>query len=90
MFIVSRITGGNKTNSSGKFKEEVVPVPVPQRRGEPVLFSQDERPRFDTSMEALSKLRPVLGGVCTAGNSSGENDGATVCMLVSKEKAERN
>lgn len=73
---------------SGKFKEEIVPVPVPQRKGEPLLFSQDERPRADTSLEALSKLRPVLGGVCTAGNSSGENDGASVCMIMSKEKAE--
>jgi acetyl-CoA C-acetyltransferase len=73
---------------SGKFKEEIIPVPVPQRKGEPLLFSQDERPRADTSLEALSKLRPVLGGVCTAGNSSGENDGASVCMIMSKEKAE--
>ena len=73
---------------SGKFKEEIVPVPVPQRKGEPLLFTQDERPRADTSLEALSKLRPVLGGVCTAGNSSGENDGASVCMVMSKEKAE--
>ena len=73
---------------SGKFKEEIVPVPVPQRKGEPILFTQDERPRPDTSLEALSKLRPVLGGVCTAGNSAGENDGAAACMVMSKEKAE--
>jgi len=73
---------------SGKFKEEIIPVPVPQRKGEPLLFTQDERPRADTSLEALSKLRPVLGGVCTAGNSSGENDGASVCMVMSKVKAE--
>ncbi len=72
---------------SGKFKEEIVPVPVPQRRGEPLLFTQDERPRPDTSLEALSKLRPVLGGVCTAGNSSGENDGAAACIVMSAEKA---
>jgi acetyl-CoA C-acetyltransferase len=73
--------------TSGKFKEEIVPVPVPQPRGEPVMFSQDERPRADTTLEALSKLRPVLGGVCTAGNSSGENDGASACVLMSAEKA---
>ena len=73
---------------SGKFKEEIVPVPVPQRKGEPILFTQDERPRPDTSLEALSKLRPVLGGVCTAGNSAGENDGAAACVVMSKEKAE--
>ena len=72
---------------SGKAKEEIVPVPVPQRKGEPLLFTQDERPRLDTSLEALSKLRPVLSGVCTAGNSSGENDGAAACIVMSKEKA---
>jgi len=72
---------------SGKFKEEIVPVPVPQRRGEALLFTEDEHPRRDTSLEALSKLRAVLGGVCTAGNSSGENDGAAACVVMSEEKA---
>jgi len=51
------------------------------------LFSEDERPRADTSLEALGKLKPVLGGVCTAGNSSGENDGAAACVVMSEEKA---
>ena len=73
--------------ASGKFKEETVPVPVSQRKGEPLLFSQDERPRPDTSLEALSKLNAVLGGVCSAGNSAGENDGASACILMSDEKA---
>jgi len=72
---------------SGKFNEEIIPVPVPQAKGDPVLFSQDERPRADTSLEKLAKLKPVLGGVCTAGNSSGENDGASVCVVMSEEKA---
>jgi acetyl-CoA C-acetyltransferase len=72
---------------SGKFKEEIVPVPVLQHKGPPILVEQDEHPRPDTSLEALLKLRPVLDGVCTAGNSSGENDGAAVCLLTSKEKA---
>jgi acetyl-CoA C-acetyltransferase len=72
---------------SGKFKEEIVPVALGGRKGETVLFSEDERPRRETSLEALSKLRPVLGGVCTAGNSCGENDGAAVCMVMSKKKA---
>ena len=72
---------------SGKFKEEIIPVPVPQRKGEPVLISEDEHPRPDTSLEALSKLRPVLDGVCTAGNSAGENDGAAACVVMSQEKA---
>jgi acetyl-CoA C-acetyltransferase len=73
--------------NSGKFKEEIIPVPVPQSKGEPVLFSNDERPRPDTTLEALARLKPVLGGVCTAGNSSGENDGSAVCVLMSEEKA---
>lgn len=71
---------------SGKFKEEIVPVPIPQREGE-LLFVEDEHPRCDTSLEALSKLRAVLGGVCTAGNSSGESDGAAACVVMSEEKA---
>jgi acetyl-CoA C-acetyltransferase len=72
---------------SGKFKEEIVPIPVPQGKGEPLMFSIDERPRSDTNMETLAKLKPVLGGVCTAANSSGENDGAAACVLMSEEKA---
>lgn len=71
---------------SGKFKEEIVPVPLSDARSEPKLFSQDEHPRPDTSLEALSKLRPVLGGVCTAGNSAGQNDGAAACVVMSAEK----
>lgn len=72
---------------NGKFKEEIVPIPVPQGKGEPLLFSVDERPRRDTTLDSLGKLRPVQGGVCTAGNSSGENDGAAACVLMSEEKA---
>ena len=72
---------------SGKFKDEIVPVTLSERKGETALFSEDERPRRDTTLEALSKLRPVLGGVCTAGNSCGENDGAAVCVMMSKKKA---
>lgn len=72
---------------SGTFKEEIIPVPVPQPKGEPLQFSQDERPRSDTNAAALAKLKPVLGGVCTAGNSCGENDGASACVVMSEEKA---
>ena len=72
---------------SGKFKEEIVPVPLTGRRGETTLFSEDERPRRDTTLEGLSKLKPVLGGVCTAGNSSGENDGAAVCILMTRKRS---
>jgi len=74
---------------SGKFAEEIIPVPVPQRKGEPLLFSEDEHPRRDTSLEKLSKLRAVLGGVCTAGNSAGENDGAAACVVMSEERAKK-
>jgi acetyl-CoA C-acetyltransferase len=73
---------------SGLFKEETIPVPVPRGKGEPVIFSQDERPRADTNLEGLAKLKPVMGGVCTAGNSCGENDGASACVIMSGEKAE--
>ncbi len=72
---------------SGKFKEEIIPVPVPNPKGGVTSFDRDENPRADTAMEQLAKLKPVLGGVCTAGNSSSENDGAAVCVVTSEEKA---
>ena len=74
---------------SGKFKDEIVPVPVPQRKGEPVLFDTDETPRRDTSLEGLAKLAVVYppDGICTAGNSSTENDGAAVVVLTTEAKA---
>jgi 3-oxoadipyl-CoA thiolase len=74
---------------SGKFAEEIVPVPVPQRKGDPVLVSRDEHPRADTSMEILGKLSPAFrkGGTVTAGNSSGINDGAAAVLLMSGSKA---
>ncbi len=74
---------------SGKFKEEIVPVPIPDGKGGQILFERDENPRPDTTIEQLSKLKPVLGGVCTAGNSSTENDGAAACVVTSEEMAER-
>jgi acetyl-CoA C-acetyltransferase len=73
--------------ASGKFKEEIVPVMLVGRKGESVLFSEDERPRRDTTLESLSKLKPAMGGICTAGNSCGENDGAAVCVVMSKKRA---
>lgn len=72
---------------ASKFNEEIIPVPVPQRKGEPVMVIQDEGPREDTTLEKLSRLKPVLGGVCTAGNSSSENDGAAAVVVTSAEKA---
>lgn len=71
----------------GKFAEEMVPVQVPQPKGEPIIVDRDENPRAETTLEALSGLKPVLGGVCTAGNSSTENDGAAAVLVMSGEKA---
>lgn len=75
--------------ASGKFAEEIVPVPVAQKKGDPILISRDEHPRADTSLESLAKLRPAFrqGGTVTAGNSSGINDGAAALLMMSAEKA---
>ncbi len=72
----------------GIFREEIVPVEVPQRKGEPVIFDTDERP-MDTSLEKMAKLPPVFkkDGTVTAGNASGINDAAAAVLLMSKEKA---
>jgi acetyl-CoA acetyltransferase family protein len=74
---------------SGKFAEEITPVPVPQRKGDPLLATTDERPRRDTSLESLARLRPAFrkDGTVTAGNSSGLNDGAAALLLMSADKA---
>jgi 3-oxoadipyl-CoA thiolase len=74
---------------SGKFAEEILPVSVAQKKGNPILVTMDERPRRDTTMESLAKLRPAFreGGTVTAGNSSGLNDGAAALLLMSAEKA---
>lgn len=74
---------------SSRFAEEIVPVPVPQRKGDPLVISSDERPRRDTSMESLSKLKPAFrpSGTVTAGNASGLNDGASAVLLTSAAKA---
>ena len=75
---------------SGKFSEEILAVPVPQRKGEPLEITTDERPRRDTSMESLARLKPAFraeGGTVTAGNSSGLNDGAAALVLMSEDKA---
>lgn len=75
--------------ASGKFQEEIVPVTVPQPKGPPVVFDTDEPPRPDSSMAKLSKLPAVYpDGVCTAGNSSTENDGAAAVVLMRRSKAD--
>ncbi len=75
---------------SGKFEDEIVPVEIPQRKKDPIIFKQDEHPRFGTSAEKLAKLRPAFkkDGTVTAGSSSGINDGAAALVIMSKEKAD--
>lgn len=74
---------------SGKFAEEIVPVPVPQKKGDPLMVDTDERPRRDTTLESLAKLKPAFrpNGTVTAGNSSGLNDGAAALLLMSASRA---
>jgi 3-oxoadipyl-CoA thiolase len=74
---------------AGIFAQEIVPVPVPQKKGDPLLVTTDERPRRDTSLESLARLRPAFrkNGTVTAGNSSGLNDGAAALLIMSAEKA---
>lgn len=73
-----------------RFDEEIIPVEVPQRRGDPVVFDKDEFPRHGTTAESLGKLRPAFDreGTVTAGNASGINDGAAGVVVMSAEKAE--
>lgn len=83
---------------SGRFKDEILPIPVPQRKGNPILVDTDEHPRFrreggrillDTDMARMGRLKPAFrsGGTVTAGNSSGINDGAAAILLMTAEKA---
>ena len=75
---------------SGRFDDQIVPVEVPQRKGEPVVVARDEHPRADSSIEALAKLRPAFakdGGSVTAGNASGINDGASAVLVVEADRA---
>ena len=75
---------------SGRFAQEIVAVTIPQKRGEAKVVDTDERPRRDTSLESLAKLKPSFtkeGGTVTAGNSSGLNDGAAALLIMSEEKA---
>ena len=70
----------------GRFADELVPVPVPQRKGDPVVFAHDEGYRADATMESLGALRPLEGGVVTAGNASQQNDAAAACLVVAEDK----
>jgi acetyl-CoA C-acetyltransferase len=75
---------------AGRFKEEIVPIEVPQRKGEPIIFDTDESPRQDSSLEKLARLRPVFkkDGTVTAGNASAITDGAAAVVVMSQAKAD--
>ncbi len=79
-----------KAIKEGKFKDEIVPVEIPQRKGDPVIFDTDEFPKAGLSIEKLAKLRPAFkkDGTVTAANASGINDGAAMLIVMSKEKAD--
>lgn len=76
--------------AEGRFEREIVPVVIPQRKGEPLVFQRDEYPREGVTAEALARLRPAFkpDGTVTAGNASGINDGAAALLVMSQEKAE--
>lgn len=75
---------------AGRFKDEIVPVEIPQRKGDPVVFDTDEYPKFGTTAESMGKLKPAFkkDGTVTAANASGINDGAAAFVVMSKEKAD--
>ncbi|MEO5952786.1 MAG: 3-oxoadipyl-CoA thiolase [Chloroflexia bacterium] len=76
--------------AEGRFRDEITPVIMPQRKGDPIIFDTDEHPRADTTLEKLAKLKPAFrdGGTVTAGNSSGINDGASAVLITSKQAAD--
>ncbi|MGV9710946.1 acetyl-CoA C-acetyltransferase [Gordonia sp. NPDC003424] len=76
-----------------RFLDEIVPVSVPQRKGDPVVLDRDEHPRADTTLESLARLRPIMGrddpdATVTAGNASGQNDGAAACLVTTRAQAD--
>ncbi|WP_057764223.1 acetyl-CoA C-acetyltransferase [Cytobacillus praedii] len=75
---------------TGRFKDEIVPVEIPQRKGDPIIFDTDEYPKKGTTAEKLAKLRPAFkkDGSVTAGNASGINDGAAILVVMSRKKAD--
>jgi acetyl-CoA C-acetyltransferase len=79
-----------KALKEDRFRDEIVPVVIPQKKGDPIVFDKDEFPRAGTTVEALAKLRPAFkkDGTVTAGNASGINDGAAAVLVMSREKAE--
>ena len=75
---------------AGKFKDEIVPVEIPQRKGDPIIFDTDEHPKFGSTMEKVGKLKPAFkkDGIVTAANASGINDAGAAVVVMSKEKAD--
>ncbi|HBA04184.1 MULTISPECIES: acetyl-CoA C-acetyltransferase [unclassified Clostridium] len=90
-FALSSQLKAEKAVKEGRFKDEIVPVEIPQRKGDPIVFDTDEFPKFGSTIEKLGKLKPAFkkGGTVTAGNASGINDGAAMFIVMSKEKAEQ-
>ena len=89
-FAVNSQLKAEKAIKEGKFVDEIVPVVIPQRKGEPKVFDQDEFPRFGSTIEKMAKLRPafIKDGTVTAANASGINDGAAAFVVMSAEKAQ--
>ena len=89
-FAVNSQVKAENAIKAGKFKDEIVPVIIPQRKGDPKVFDTDEYPRFGATMEGMAKLRPAFAkenGTVTAGNASGINDGAAAFVVMSADKA---
>lgn len=88
-FAASSQQKAEKAISTGRFKDEILPLEIPQRKSDSIIFSQDEHPRAGTTVEKLAKLRPAFkkDGTVTAGNASGINDGAAALVVMSAEKA---
>lgn len=88
-FSVKSQNKAEKAVKEGRFKDEIVPVEIPQRKGDPIVFDTDEFPRFGATEAALGKLKPAFkkDGTVTAGNASGINDGAAALVIMSAEKA---
>lgn len=89
-FAVRSQQRATKAIEVGRFEEEIVPVVIPQRKGDPIVFAKDEFPKVGTTMESMAKLRPAFkkDGMVTAANSSGINDGAAAVVVMSKQKAD--
>ncbi len=90
-FALSSQRKWSDAHDAGRFEDEIIPVPIPQRRGDPIVVSADEHPRPDTTLDKLARLRPAFAsddsGSVTAGNSSGVNDGACALLLMREGRA---